>query len=147
MAIWPANPWFRRTVIAAVAGLCAAVGLLKFDGFLVAHGAPKEGTYLDDILIGLLVGAFAVGLDLYHHLRVTRVRQAAVLMGQLDHHIRNSLQAIVLSSSMPQHSASQDAVRAAVGRIEWALAKFPKENEIFAEARNYLSDRMEDLNL
>ena len=147
MAIWPANPWFRRGVIALVAGIGAALALFEMDDFLVEHGVPKEGTYLDEILIGVLVAVMAVGLDIYYHIRVTRVRQAAQLMGQLDHHIRNSLQAIVFSCSVAGDSAALDAIRTAVARIEWALTKFPTENEIFAQAKTYLGDHIGHLKL
>jgi hypothetical protein len=81
----------------------------------------------------------AVGLDVYYHIKTTRVRQAAVLMNQLDHHIRNALQAIVFLCSAKGDCVPQDAIREAVGRIEWALSKFPRESEIFAEVRDYLS--------
>jgi hypothetical protein len=148
MAIWPANPWLRRGVIAPVAGLFAALGLFEIDNFLVTRGIPKEGTYLDEILIGVLVAAMSVGLDFYYHIKVTRVRQAAVLMSQLDHHIRNALQAMIFSCSVEGDCVPQDAIRAAVARIEWALAKFPTESEIFAEVKSYLGrNRVEDLKL
>jgi hypothetical protein len=123
MTILAANSWLRRAVIAPVAGLVAALALLEFDDFLVAQGIPKEGTYLDEILMGLIVAAIAVGLDVYHENRLARVHQAAQLMGQLNHHIRNSLQAIVFSSSIAGDSACQDAIRVSIDRIEWALAK------------------------
>ena len=147
MAIWPANPWLRRGVIAPIAGLFAALGLFEIDNFLVTRGIPKEGTYLDEIFIGVLVAAMSVGLDFYYHIKVTRVRQAAVLMSQLDHHIRNSLQAIVFSCSVAGDSAALDAIRTAVARIEWALTKFPTENEIFAQAKTYLGDHIGHLKL
>jgi hypothetical protein len=90
----------------------------------------------------------AIELEVYYHNKVTRVRQAAVLMSQLDHHIRNALQAIVFSCSVAGDCVPQDAVRAAVGRIEWALAKFPTESGIFADVKSYLGKNcVEDLKL
>jgi hypothetical protein len=44
MAIWSAT-WLRRGVIAPVAGLFAALRLLKIDDFPVTRGISKEGTY------------------------------------------------------------------------------------------------------
>jgi hypothetical protein len=132
--------WVRRLLMSVAAGCGGFLALWAIDGALVARGVSPGNTYLDELLVGILVALLVLALDLYHEAKLRRIRQAAQLMGQLNHYIRNSLQVILYSSSMEPGPDSQEAVRTAVRRIEWVLEKLVHESALFSGAAAYLSE-------
>jgi hypothetical protein len=131
----------RRLLASVVAGCVGFLALWAIDKSLVARGVSPAETYLDETLVGILVALLVLALDLYHEAKLRRIRQAAQLMGQLNHYIRNSLQVILYSSSMEPGPDSQEAVRTAVRRIEWVLEKLVHESALFSGAAAYLSGK------
>ena len=105
-------------------------GLAMFGAvFLVEHGLSQagivgSGTILDDVLLGLFA---AIGLFfLLRHLdtaRELRRRQHyALIIAELNHHIRNALQVIISRADLAVHGVSElEDIFGAVDRIDWAL--------------------------
>ncbi|HEX7287446.1 MAG TPA: hypothetical protein VF532_14765 [Candidatus Angelobacter sp.] len=141
MAVPARNLWVRRLLMSVAAGCGGALALWAIDASLVAGGVSPGKTYLDEILVGILVALLVLALDLYHEARLRRIREAAQLMGQLNHYIRNSLQVILYSTSMQPGPDAQEAVRTAVRRIEWVLEKLVHESALFSGAADYLSGK------
>jgi len=133
--------WLRRLLLGFAAGCAGAFALWVIDEVLVRYGISPEKSLVDNILVGILVALLIVGLDVYHQAELRRLRQAAELMGQLNHYIRNSLQVILYSSSMQPGPDAQEAVRTAVRRIEWVLEKLVHESALFSGAADYLSGK------
>jgi len=131
----------RKYLFSTAAGCGGFLALWVITRGLMAHGMAPENTFLDEILVGILAALLAFALEAYHEAELRRVRQAAELMGQLNHYIRNSLQVILSCSTMAQGPASQEAVRSAVNRIQWVLDKIVKESELFSGTETYLSDK------
>jgi hypothetical protein len=138
MAVRARNPWVRRLLAGVAAGCGGFLAMWLITKILVASHMSLENTYLDEFLVGLLIAFLVVAIEVYHEARLRRIRQAAQLMGQLNHYIRNSLQVILYSSSMPPSEVSQEAIRASVYRIQWVLEKLVQESELFSGARTYL---------
>jgi hypothetical protein len=138
MAVRARNPWVRKLLACVAAGFGGFLALWLITRFLLARGIAPQNTYLDEFLVGILVTLLVLAIEVYHEAQLRRIRQAAQLMGQLNHYIRNSLQVILYSSSMPPSEVSQEAIRASVYRIQWVLEKLVQESELFSGARTYL---------
>lgn len=141
MAELARKPRSRKYLISGAAGCGGFIALWVITKGLVMHGLAPENTFLDEILVGILAASLAFALETYHEARLRRVRQAAELMGQLNHYIRNSLQVILSCSTMHPGPASQEAVRSAVNRIQWVLDKIVGESELFSGTETYLSGK------
>ena len=97
--------------------------------FFVEHGLSEagilgSGTVLDDVLLGLFA---ATGLFfLLRHLdtaRELRRRQHyAIIIAELNHHIRNALQVIISRADLAIHGMTElEDIIGAADRIDWAL--------------------------
>jgi hypothetical protein len=147
MALRARNSWVRRFLASVAAGCGGFLAMWLITKVLVANHMLLENTYLDEFLVGLLIALLVFAIELYHQAKLRRIRQAAQLMGQLNHYIRNSLQVILYSSSMPPSKVSQEAIRASVHRIEWVLEKLVQESELFSGARTYLGKSKVEVDL
>jgi hypothetical protein len=133
------KPGIRNFLVALAAGCGGFIVLWAVEKILVAVGmAPKE-TYLDELLVGIMAALLALALEMHHQAETRRIRQAAQLIGQLNHYIRNSLQVILSCSTMQPSPASAEAIRGSVRRIEWVLDKIVKESELFSGTEAYLA--------
>ena len=112
----------HRYLVAIFSGAGVSVIVYLIDAYLASIGIPADGTYIDDALLGLIVGALVFVIERHHELELRRQRQWAYDIDQANHHIRNSLQVIVLRTNL---SLSQDPqlsqIIAAVERINWVL--------------------------
>ena len=117
-------------------------GLVMFGAvFLVEHilseaGILGSGTVLDDVLLGLFA---AIGLFfLLRHLdtaRELRRRQHyALLIAELNHHVRNALQVIISRADLAIHGLAElEDIIGAVNRIDWALREILPRGAMPAE--------------
>ena len=97
--------------------------------FLVEHGLSQagilgSGTVLDDVLLGLFaaIGLFFLlrHLDTVRELR--RRQRYALIIAELNHHVRNALQVIISRADVAIHGLTElDDIFGAVDRIDWAL--------------------------
>jgi len=84
---------------------------------LSIHGVSGIAAYFDDVLIGALAGLLVFA---YERRRWKDLQQKLATIRAMNHHIRNSLQAI----SYAPHTAPEEQVemiRESVNRITWAL--------------------------
>ena len=133
------KPGVRNVLVALAAGCGGFIALWAVEKILVAGGIAPRRTYLDELLVGMMAALLALALETHHQAEMRRIRQAAQLMGQLNHYIRNSLQVILSCSTMSPGPASQEAIRSSVRRIEWVLNKIVKESELFSGTESYLT--------
>lgn len=105
-------------------------GLAMFGAvYLVEHGLSQagvlgSGTVLDDVLLGLFaaIGVFFLlrHLDTVRELR--RRQHYALIIAELNHHIRNALQVIISRADVAIHGVTElEDIFSAVDRIDWAL--------------------------
>ncbi len=112
----------RKYVIPLLAGLGMFAAVTLIDAILAKAGLHAEATYLDDLLLGSLTAALVFVLQLHHEHELERQRQSAMVIEQMNHHIRNALQVIVYRTD-PKTRDSQELldIRNSVDRIDWAL--------------------------
>ncbi len=105
-------------------------GLAMFGAvYLVEHGLSQagvlgSGTVLDDVLLGLFaaIGVFLLlrHLDTVRELR--RRQHYALIIAELNHHVRNALQVIISRADVAIHGVTElEDIFGAVDRIDWAL--------------------------
>lgn len=92
------------------------------DRLLADVGLHAEATYIDDFLLAAVTGVLVLVLQLQHERELARQRQSALIIEQMNHHIRNALQVIVYRMD-PKTRDSQELreIRDSVDRIDWAL--------------------------
>jgi hypothetical protein len=129
-------PTTRRAYLrSAVSGLAAFCALYVIAHQVLARfGIRAEATYLDDVLLGLLVGVLVIALEAQHEVEIRAERLRAQGLMELNHHIRNALQTIVYVNSSSTPSEDTHRVAQAAQRIEWALREVPKQTEPIATA-------------
>lgn len=124
-------PTTRRAYLrSAVSGIAAFFALYVIAHQVLARfGINAEVSYLDDILMGVLVAVLVVALEAQQELEIRAERQRAHVIVELNHHIRNALQTIVYVNSANTPSDDTQRVTQATQRIEWALREIPKQAE------------------
>ena len=112
----------RRLGIASLSGVAMMVAVDLVDKWFVALGLHAETTRIDDVLLGLVAAALAFLIQRQQDRELRRQRQSAVVIEQMNHHIRNALQIIVARASL-DHEAKPELqqINDAVARIDWAL--------------------------
>jgi uncharacterized membrane protein YccC len=92
------------------------------DRWLAFVGLHAEATRFDDVLLGLVAAVLVYFLQRQQERELRRQRQSAVVIEQMNHHIRNALQVIVARASL-DHEANPELqqINEAVARIDWAL--------------------------
>ena len=113
---------WRRLGIPALSGVAMMVAVDLVDRWLATLGLHAETTRIDDILLGLVAAALAFLLQRQQVRELLRQRQSAIVIEQMNHHIRNALQVIVARASL-DHEAKPELrqINDAVARIDWAL--------------------------
>jgi hypothetical protein len=112
----------RKYVLALLAALGMFMVVTLVDRLLAGVGLHAEATYLDDFLLAAVTAALVLVLQFQHERELARQRQSAVIIEQMNHHIRNALQVIVYRMD-PKIRDSQELrdIRDSVDRIDWAL--------------------------
>lgn len=118
----------RPYLYGALAGIAMFVAVYVVNAVLVRIHLRPEATLLDDTLLGSLAGALVVTLELQHQRELRRQQERLAIIIELNHHIRNALQAIVyINEKMDGEDAT--TIREATNRIQWALTEIlPGEN-------------------
>lgn len=110
--------WLRTLLfIAAV----FVVNVLLDRLLLADHESWRFAAETDDLLTALFAGFLFYRLLVYERERRAWLRQRLEVIAEINHYVRNGLQAISLS----QHSATEQqyvsALREGIGRVEYAL--------------------------
>jgi hypothetical protein len=115
----PAFP--RRYLLSLTAGAGMFAAVYVIDAFLASAGYHAEATFLDDILLGILVATLVFYLQTHHERQLRAKEEKLIILHDMNHYVRNALQAIVNAAyhSSDQFMAGQ--IQQAVNRIEWAL--------------------------
>lgn len=114
---WTSSYWIVA-LLALLTGLLSIGGCIVFDW--AVHGFVRQ-VFASDILAGAIAGAVS-GIALT---RMQARRRELLIRMQIvedvNHHVRNALTAIVLSSSLRQDSDLDAQVKDACDRIDWVL--------------------------
>lgn len=104
-------------------GLATSGAVYLVEATLARAGIQGEKTLLDDALLGIFA-ALAVFFLLSHRdaeRELSRQKECASVIAELNHHIRNALQVIVSRTELSFNNPELQEIRNAVNRIDWAL--------------------------
>jgi len=110
----------RPVVLSVLLGVFVAIAGYALDVLLVREGMPRLGALAQSNLLTGVIAGLAVWL-LGVRYRERRQMQANRLqvIDQMNHHVRNALQVIVLYSAVNGELAHE--VKNAIERIQWSL--------------------------
>lgn len=115
------RPGFSRLRIYAVAAAAAAaIALLNYliGLWMAARGLHAEATFFDEFLLAVFTGGLVFTIELLHRRERERMNEKLKTIELMNHHVRNSLQAIIDSAYVHGHL---DEIQTSVNRIAWAL--------------------------
>jgi hypothetical protein len=114
----------RNVIHSLLAGLGMFGAVCVVEHGLLHVGMPGSETLFDDILLGSFA-AFGLYFLLRHRdtgRELRRRQHYALIIAELNHHIRNALQIIVSRADVAIHGMPElDDISSAIDRIDWAL--------------------------
>lgn len=87
--------------------------------FLEQHEIRGMAAYADDFMAGALAGLLVFA---YEQRRYRTMRERLKVIGAMNHHVRNALQAITFSP-YAEHAKQIELIQNAAHRIQWALVE------------------------
>ncbi len=119
--------WYRLSAQQAL-GLAMLIGAgacleIFFIGYLLLFELRSPGKMLliTGLLTGIISGVLALTMMARARERYLRLLQWVEMMREMNHHTRNALEQINYSAYSTGDRAAIEGIRAAMGRIEWAL--------------------------
>jgi len=107
-----------------MAAICAILVFIVSSGadilMLHQHETARTTVELSDAISSLIIGLLCYRLIRLHYERREQLRNKVEVISDMNHHVRNALQVISLTS----HGKDKDeitAIRESVNRIQWAL--------------------------
>jgi hypothetical protein len=109
-------------VLAAIAGV-AIFAINVIADLLILHNHELTARFTVEISDG--ISAFVIGLLSYQVIRLQQqrrdqIRQKLQVIADMNHHVRNALQVISLST-LGQSKEELSVIRESMNRIQWAL--------------------------
>ena len=108
-------------LVSVIAALLIFVVSSTADRFLLhEHETPRTTIELSDAVSAVVIGVLCYWLVRLHQERRQQLRHKVEVIADMNHHVRNALQVISLTS----HGKNKEeiaAIRESVGRIQWAL--------------------------
>jgi len=94
------------------------------DYMSIVEGLKRpEVLFLDDILAGVIAAALLYVAGLRSLERQQALERRLQIVADMNHHIRNALQAMVYAATLTDNNIYVQAVSESVKRIEWALSE------------------------
>jgi signal transduction histidine kinase len=113
---------WKLALLAAVAALlvfCIGAGL---DWFVLHENESRTiAISVSDSLAALIAGALVFRLLQYERVRRRQLRKRLEIIAEMNHHVRNALQVISLSTYSSADQRELAAIKESVNRIQWAL--------------------------
>ncbi len=124
----PPAPWFARASGLKLCLVSAAVFLFVFTvnlvlDFVVADFAESSaiGYVVSDAVAALIATFLLLRSITLHNERREAVRRQLYLVAEMNHHVRNALDAIRMSAALTRDREAINIISDEVNRIEWAL--------------------------
>src|SRR5215469_5674775 len=124
------KPETRSFLLRFVRSLAMGIGLFALgalvQAWLVVGGVRGVMEYLDDLILGLLAGLLVFAYEQKrHNAMLKRIR----VIADMNHHVRNALQAITLSR-YAENTQQIQVIDESAQRIQWALRELlPQTHE------------------
>ena len=124
------NPETRSLLLRLVRSLAMGIGLFALgclvQAWLVVDGVRGLMEYLDDLVLGLLAGLLVFAYEQKRHNAMLKRIQ---VIADMNHHVRNALQAITLSR-YAENAQQIQVIDESAKRIQWALRELlPQTHE------------------
>lgn len=112
------NSYWVIAVLAALIGLFSITGSIALDWLI--HNVVRP-VYASDILEGAVAGVVSGAIMVRMQSRRRDLLSRMQIVEDVNHHVRNALTAITLSSSLRQDPELNAQVKEACERIDWVL--------------------------
>jgi signal transduction histidine kinase len=109
-------------VIAGAIGIVMFVGSVGFDIALLKH-EPTLAIVISNGLVASLAAALVFILLAYGREQRRRIEMRMEALQEVNHHIRNALQALAFAAGALQERKESAAINEAILRIQWALSE------------------------
>jgi signal transduction histidine kinase len=118
---YPFSNW-KVAALSAVAALLVFMIAAGMD-WLVLHENQSRtiAISLSDSVAAVIAGVLVFRLLQYERDRRRRLRQRLEIIAEMNHHVRNALQVISLSTYSSADQKQLAAIKESVSRIQWAL--------------------------
>lgn len=113
-----ARIWLRTLLFVAAVFI---VNLLLDRVLLADHETWRFAAEADDLLTALFAGALFYRLMVYERERRAWLRQRLEVIAEINHYVRNGLQAISLSANPASNQQQVTALHEGIERVEFAL--------------------------
>ena len=130
---------FQRTLFTISMGLLAAIFEAVLDTWLSAHAGRDWRLALDAGSVGLLVAAVTYVEIVAVQVRRKRISVELHTVSELNHNVRNALQAISYAIRLPETNNQVEIIENCVRRIDTTLRDLFPTNVAGAENHNLKS--------
>ncbi|MGZ4838348.1 MAG: hypothetical protein ACXVZR_07330 [Terriglobales bacterium] len=118
---YPFSNWKVAVLAASAALLVFLIGAGLDWVVLHENESRKIAISVSDTLAAVIAGALVFRLLQYERDRRRRLRQRLEVIAEMNHHVRNALQVISLSTYSSADQQHLAAIKESVNRIQWAL--------------------------
>lgn len=109
-------------------GLLAALTMFVLTGGLdwlaERNNIPEMSMWIGDVILSLIVGVLVTKMIGDARREKRRIFQRLLMIAEMNHNIRNSLEVIQLSAHVSHDKEAIEEIDTAVNRIHWALKEF-----------------------
>lgn len=118
---YPFSNW-KVAALAAIAALLVFLIGAGLDWFVLHENESRSiAISVSDTLAAVIAGILVFRLLQYERDRRRRLRQRLEVIAEMNHHVRNALQVISLSTYSSADQRHLAAIKESVSRIQWAL--------------------------
>jgi hypothetical protein len=110
-------------LIAGAIGVVMFLGGLGFDLALLQHQETPAAIVLSNVLVGLLAATLVFTVLAFGRQQRRRIEERMNALIEVNHHIRNALQALAFTAGALQERKESAAINEAILRIRWALSE------------------------
>lgn len=119
---FPYSGW-KMFALAAISALVVFFIAAGIDWIVVLHENASRtiAISVSDSIAAAIAGVLVFRLLQYERARRRQLRQRLEIIAEMNHHVRNALQVISLSTYSSADQQQLVAIRESVSRIQWAL--------------------------
>ena len=131
------KPETRSFLLRLVRGLSMGFGLFALravvQGLMIKSGVSGMSEYADDLILALLAGFLVFAYEQRRHDAMLKRIQ---VIADMNHHVRNALQAITLSR-YAENARQIEVIDESAQRIQWALRELLPQTHVDGEALSF----------
>jgi ABC-type nickel/cobalt efflux system permease component RcnA len=110
-------------LIAGAIAIVMFVGSVSFDLVLLKHQETPLAIVVSNALVALLAATLVFTLLAYGREQRRRIEERMEALHEVNHHIRNALQALAFAAAALRDRKESAAINDAIVRIKWVLSE------------------------